>query len=181
MAAEKLACVAVSVTSLDRKLARSMEPRASTPERRIDAIRALSTAGVPTLVGFAPAIPGLNDHEMEAVLERAAEAGAVSAYFTVLRLPYEIKDLFKEWLAAEAPDRAARVMSLMRQMRGGKEYDAEWGKRMRGEGPVAEMLSQRMRLARRKFGLETDRASLALDVTKFRRPPEDSRQLELFA
>jgi DNA repair photolyase len=180
MAAEKLACVAVSVTSLDRKLARAMEPRASTPDRRIEAIRQLSAAGVPTLVGFAPAIPGLNDHELESVLERAAEAGAVSAYFTVLRLPLEIKDLFKEWLAAEAPDRASRVMSLMRQMRGGKEYDAEWGKRMRGEGPIADMLSQRMRRARHKFGLDTDRASLALDVTKFRRPPEDKRQLELF-
>ncbi len=180
MAAEKLACVAVSVTSLDRKLARTMEPRASTPERRIEAIRLLSQAGIPALVGFAPAIPGLNDHEMEAVLERAAQAGAVSAYFTVLRLPLEIKDLFKEWLAAEQPDRADRVISLMRQMRGGKDYDPEWGKRMRGEGPIAEMLAQRMRLARRKFGLDLDRASLALDVTKFRKPPEDSRQLELF-
>jgi len=180
MAAENLACVAVSVTSLDRRLARAMEPRASTPERRIEAIRALSEAGVPALVGFAPAIPGLNDHEMESVLERAAEAGAVSAYFTVLRLPLEIKDLFKEWLAAEQPDRADRVISLMRQMRGGKDYDPEWGKRMRGEGPIAEMLSQRMRLARRKFGLDRDRASLALDVTKFRRPPEDERQLDLF-
>ena len=180
MAAENLACVAVSVTSLDRKLARSMEPRASTPEKRIEAIRLLSQAGVPALVGFAPAIPGLNDHEMEAVLERAAKAGAVSAYFTVLRLPLEIKDLFKEWLAAEHPDRAERVMSLMRQMRGGKEYDAEWGKRMRGEGPVAEMLAQRMRLARRKFGLDRNRNTLALDVTKFRKPPEDKRQLELF-
>jgi DNA repair photolyase len=157
-----------------------MEPRASTPEKRIEAIRLLSQAGVPALVGFAPAIPGLNDHEMEAVLERAAEAGAVSAYFTVLRLPLEIKDLFKEWLAAERPDRAERVMSLMRQMRGGKEYDAEWGKRMRGEGPVAEMLSQRMRLARRKFGLDRNRNTLALDVTRFRKPPEDKRQLELF-
>jgi DNA repair photolyase len=180
MAAENLACVAVSVTSLDRKLARAMEPRASTPERRIEAIRLLSQAGVPALVGFAPAIPGLNDHEMESVLERAAEAGAVSAYFTVLRLPLEIKDLFKEWLAAEQPDRANRVISLMRQMRGGKDYDPEWGKRMRGEGPIAEMLAQRMRLARRKFGLDRNRASLALDVSQFRRPPEDKRQLELF-
>jgi DNA repair photolyase len=180
MAAENLACVAVSVTSLDRKLARAMEPRASTPERRIEAIRLLSQAGVPALVGFAPAIPGLNDHEMESVLERGAEAGAVSAYFTVLRLPLEIKDLFKEWLAAEQPDRADRVISLMRQMRGGKDYDPEWGKRMRGEGPIAEMLAQRMRLARRKFGLDRNRASLALDVSQFRRPPEDKRQLELF-
>ena len=178
MAAENLACVAVSVTTLDRKLARAMEPRASTPERRIEAIRVLSQAGVPALVGFAPAIPGLNDHEMEAVLERGAEAGAVSAYFTVLRLPLEIKDLFKEWLTAEFPDRAARVISLMRQMRGGKDYDPEWGKRMRGEGPIAEMLAQRMHLARRKYGLARDR--LSLDVTKFRKPPEDCRQLELF-
>ena len=140
----------------------------------------LAAAGVPALVGFAPAIPGLNDHELEQVLERAAEAGATSAYFTILRLPWEIKDLFREWLAADRPDRAARVMSLVRQMRGGKDYDSEWGKRMRGEGPIAEMLSQRMRLARRKFGLDRNRATLALDVTKFRRPPEDKRQLELF-
>jgi DNA repair photolyase len=180
MAAENLACVAVSVTTLDRKLARAMEPRASTPERRIEAIRALSQAGVPALVGFAPAIPGLNDHEMEAVLERGAEAGAVSAYMTVLRLPLEIKDLFKEWLAAEQPDRADRVISLMRQMRGGKDYDPEWGKRMRGEGPIAEMLARRMHLARRKFGLDTERSRLALDIGKFRKPPEDSRQMELF-
>jgi DNA repair photolyase len=178
MAAENLACVAVSVTTLDRKLARAMEPRAATPERRIEAIRTLSKAGVPTLVGFAPAIPGLNDHEMEAVLERGAEAGAVSAYFTVLRLPLEIKDLFREWLDAERPDRAARVMSLVRQMRGGKDYDAEWGKRMHGEGPIADLLAQRFRLARRKSGLDRPRAPL--DVTRFRKPPEDSRQLELF-
>jgi DNA repair photolyase len=178
MAAENLACVAVSVTTLDRKLARAMEPRAATPERRIETIRVLSKAGVPTLVGFAPAIPGLNDHEMEAVLERGAEAGAVSAYFTVLRLPLEIKDLFREWLDAERPDRAARVMSLVRQMRGGKDYDAQWGKRMRGEGPIADLLAQRFHLARRKLGLDQPR--LALDVTRFRTPPRDSRQMDLF-
>ena len=178
MAAKNLACVAVSVTTLDRKLARAMEPRASTPDRRIDAIRQLSAAGIPALVGFAPAIPGLNDHEMEAVLARAAEAGASSAYFTVLRLPLEIKDLFREWLAAERPDRAARVMSLVRQMRGGKDYDSEWGKRMRGEGPIAELIAQRFVLARRKYGLERPR--LALDVSLFRRPAADSRQMDMF-
>src|SRR3984957_12772694 len=154
MAAQHLAAVSVSVTTLDRKLARAMEPRASTPDRRIEAIRQLAAAGIPAMIGFAPVIPGLNDHEMEAVLQRGAEAGAVQAHFTVLRLPLEIKDLFREWLEAERPDRARRVMSLVRQMRGGRDYDPEWGKRMRGEGPVAELIATRFRLAVRKFGLD---------------------------
>ena len=147
MAALDLVRVAISVTTLDRKLARVMEPRAATPERRLDALRALSEAGVPTAVMFAPVIPGLNDHEMESVLERAAQAGAATAGYTVLRLPREIKDLFREWLTANVPDRAARVMSLVRQMRGGKDYDAEWGKRMKGDGPIAELIAQRFRIA----------------------------------
>jgi DNA repair photolyase len=179
MAAANLVVVAVSVTTLDRKLARTMEPRASTPERRIDAIRRLSAAGVPVVVGASPMIPGLNDHEMEAILERAAQAGATGAYYTALRLPLEIKDLFREWLAAERPDRAARVMSLVRQMRGGKDYDAQWGKRMRGEGPIAELMAKRFRLARRRFGL--DRAIGPLSLDRFRPPPKAGDQLELFA
>src|SRR6202000_3432584 len=107
----------------------------------------LSDAGIPVVVGVSPLIPGLNDHEMEALLARAAEAGAARAYYTALRLPLEIKDLFREWLAAEQPDRAAHVMSLVRQMRKGKDYDPEWGKRMRGEGPVAELMAARFRVA----------------------------------
>ena len=178
MAAQSLAAVAVSVTSLDRKLARAMEPRASTPERRIDAIRQLAAAGIPAMIGFAPVIPGLNDHEMEAVLQRGAEAGAVQAHFTVLRLPLEIKDLFREWLEAERPDRARRVMSLVRQMRGGRDYDPEWGKRMRGEGPVAELIATRFRLAVRKFGL--DRPFPPMELSLFQRPSADPNQMELF-
>jgi DNA repair photolyase len=178
MAALNLVVVAVSVTTLDRKLARAMEPRASTPERRIEAIRQLSAAGVPTLVGAAPMIPGLNDHEMEAILERAAEAGATSAYYTAIRLRREIKDLFCEWLEAEQPDRAARVMSLIRQMQGGKDYDPRWGVRMRGQGPIAEVLRQRFQVAKRRLGL--DRTVGPLSLAHFGAPPKDQGQLSLF-
>ena len=179
MAAENLAMVAVSVTTLDRALARAMEPRAATPERRIEAIRRLSDAGVPVAVGFAPAIPGLNDHEMEAVLQRGAEAGATLAYFTVLRLPLEIKDLFVEWLDAERPDRAARVMSLMRQMRGGKDYDAQWGVRMRGQGPIADLLRARFLVTCRKLGLNSPNRR-RLDLSLFKVPSKDTGQMDLF-
>ena len=178
MAGLNLAMVAVSVTTLDRRLARIMEPRASTPERRIDAIRQLSAAGVPVIVGASPMIPGLNDHEMETILKRAAEAEASGAYYTALRLPLEIKDLFREWLAAEVPERAARVMSLVRQMRGGKDYDAAWGTRMRGEGLIAELMSRRFHVARRKYGL--DRASGPLSLDLFGRPPKAGDQMSLF-
>jgi DNA repair photolyase len=173
-----LARAAVSITTLDRSLARAMEPRAATPERRLDAVRQLAEAGVPTMVMFAPVIPGLNDHELEAVLQRAAEAGAVNAGYVALRLPREIKDLFAEWLVAKRPDRAERVMSLVRQMRGGKDYDAEWGKRMKGDGPIAEILGQRFKFARRRHGL--DGVLPPLDLTQFRVPPRPGDQLELF-
>jgi DNA repair photolyase len=179
MGGRRLARAAVSVTTLDRKLARIMEPRAATPERRIGAIEALAAAEVPTVVMFAPVIPGLNDHELEAVLERAAGAGAVGAGYVMLRLPREIKDLFREWLQSEVPDRAKRVMSLVRQMRGGRDYDPEWGKRMKGEGPIAEVVAQRFAIARRRLGL--DRPSTPLDLTQFRRPAKDERQGDLFA
>jgi DNA repair photolyase len=178
MAEQNLASVSISVTSLDRNLSRAMEPRASTPERRIAAIRELTVAGVPAVIGFAPIIPGLNDHEMETVLARGAEAGAVAAHFTVLRLPLEIKDLFREWLEAERPDRAQRVMSLVRQMRGGRDYDPEWGKRMRGEGPIADMIATRFRMATRRLGL--DKRLPPLDVGRFLRPSADPNQMELF-
>jgi DNA repair photolyase len=177
-AALGLTRVAISVTSLDRKLARSMEPRAATPEKRIDAIRRLSDAGVPVTVMFAPCIPGLNDHEMEAVLERSAEAGAKGAGYVALRLPMEIKDLFKEWLATDHPDRAARVMSLVRQMRGGKDYDSQWGKRMKGEGPIAALMSRRFVTAKKRYGL--DAPLPPLDLTKFALPPKPGDQLSLF-
>lgn len=177
-AADGLVRAAISVTTLDRKLARSMEPRAATPQRRIDAIRQLTAAGVPVTVMFAPCIPGLNDHEMEAVLERAAEAGASGAGYVALRLPLEIKDLFREWLESERPDRARRVMSLVRQMRGGKDYDSEWGSRMKGGGPIGALMGDRFRAARRRFGL--DAPWTPMDVTKFQPPPQTGDQIDLF-
>ena len=178
MAERNLVRTAVSVTTLDRKLARAMEPRAATPERRLDAIRRLSGAGVPCAVSVAPVIPGLNDHEIEAILERAADAGASGAHFTVLRLPLEIKDLFREWLQSERPDRASRVMSLVRQMRGGKDYDSQWNTRMRGEGPVAALIETRFKVAKKRLGL--DRERLSLDVGKFQVPAKLDGQMDLF-
>jgi DNA repair photolyase len=173
-----LARAAVSITTLDRKLARAMEPRAATPEKRLDAVRMLAAAGVPTAVMFAPVIPGLNDHELEAVLQRAAEAGAAGVGYVVLRLPLEIKDLFREWLVANRPERAERVMSLVRQMRGGRDYDPQWGKRMKGEGPIAELIGQRFKIARRRFGL--DRTLPPLDLGQFRVPSKAGDQMDLF-
>jgi DNA repair photolyase len=178
IAAENLVRVAISVTSLDRRLARSMEPRAATPERRIATIKALAGAGVPVTVMFAPSIPGLNDHEMEAVLERAAEAGATGAGYVALRLPLEIAGLFREWLATDHPDRAGKVMSLVRQMRGGKDYDSDWGSRMKGQGPVAELMAQRFKAARRRYGLDAPFGSM--DLTRFKVPPKRGDQRDLF-
>ena len=178
MGADRLARAAVSVTTLDRKLARAMEPRAATPEKRLAAIRGLADAGTPVAVMFAPVIPGLNDHELEAVLERAAEAGAVRAGYVVLRLPLEIKDLFREWLEAARPDRASRVMSLVRQMRHGRDYDMRWGERMKGDGPIAEIIGARFAAAKRRYGL--DRVIPPLDLTQFKVPTKPTDQLELF-
>jgi DNA repair photolyase len=179
MSEKNLVRVAISITTLDRKLARSMEPRAATPEKRVDAIRQLSAAGVPTVVMFAPCIPGLNDHEMEAVLERSAEAGAKGAGYVALRLPMEIKDLFKEWLATDHPDRAGRVMSLIRQIRGGKEYDSQWGKRMKGEGPIAALMSRRFATAKKRLGLDFKFGGA--DLSQFRVPPKAGDQIDLFS
>ena len=173
-----LASAFVSITTLDRGLARAMEPRASTPAKRLEAIRRLADAGCPVGVGFAPVIPGLNDHELEAVLEAAAAAGATSAMYVTLRLPLEIKDLFKQWLESDHPDRARRVMSLVRQMRGGKDYDAQWGQRMKGTGPLADLIRNRFVLARKKLGFADKREPL--DCTQFRVPPRPGDQLKLF-
>jgi len=178
MAAQGLAKAALSVTTLDRRLARVMEPRAGTPPRRLQAIRGLADAGVPAGVMFAPAIPALNDHEMEAVLAAAKAAGARSAGYVLLRLPLEIKDLFREWLEANAPDRARHVMMLVRQMRAGKDYDANWNTRMRGTGPYAEMMARRFRLTAKRLGLNQPQPSLT--VEHFRRPPRTGDQLRLF-
>lgn len=178
MAANGLAVVVMSITTLDRELARDMEPRASTPQRRLDAIRELARAGIPVIVNVAPIIPGLTDHEIEGIMEQAANAGASYAHYSILRLSYELKELFKEWLAAERPDRAERVMSLVRQTRRGKENDARFGLRMVGEGPVADMLISRFRLARRRLGLDRKIAPLRTDL--FRVPPKAGDQLAMF-
>jgi DNA repair photolyase len=178
MAARGLVRASISITSVDRKLARTMEPRASTPERRFWAVRQLKAAGVPVGVNFAPCIPGLNDHEMEAVLAKAAEAGADGAGYITLRLPLEIKDLFREWLEAEYPDRAKKVMSLVRQMRGGRDYDPQWGARMTGHGPVADLMRTRFRRATKALGLNGERSPLRLDL--FQAPTKPKAQLDLF-
>lgn len=178
MAAMNLARVALSVTSLDRKLSRSMEPRAPTPERRLEALRELSAAGVPTTVMTAPLIPALNDHEMEAILEQARDAGVRNAAYIVVRLPLEIKALFEEWLQAEHPGRAKHVMSVLRSMRQGKAYDAEWGKRMAGTGTHAELLGKRFKLACSRLGLNQDWTPSRLDL--FAPPPKAGDQLDLF-
>jgi DNA repair photolyase len=187
MARRNLAEVFLSVTTLDKDLARDMEPRASAPYRRLDAIRKLADAGVPVGVMTAPMIPGLNDHEMEAILEKAAEAGATRAGFTVLRLPLEIKDLFDEWLRANRPDRAEKVLSLIRQMRGGALYQAEFGTRMKGEGPIAQLLGARFQAAVKRLGLNKIR--YRLDTLRFAVPDSartalvdarrDARQMKL--
>jgi len=173
-----LASAFVSITTLDRGLARAMEPRASTPAKRLEAISRLADAGCPVGVGFAPVIPGLNDHEMEAILEAAQKAGATSAMYVTLRLPLEIKDLFREWLADARPERAARVMSLIRQTRGGKDYDPDWAQRMKGTGPVAELIATRFKAAIKRYGLDAPRTPL--DVTQFRIPPDMRPQMDLF-
>ncbi len=178
MAREGLAKVALSVTTLDRKLARVMEPRAGTPQRRLAAIKALSEAGIPTAVMFAPVIPALNDAEMESVLKAAAECGAKSAGYVLLRLPLEIKDLFREWLEANRPDTAKHVMSLIRSMRGGKDYDAQWNVRMKGTGPYAEMIAKRFHMAVKRYGLNQEVRPLT--IGKFRKPPAAGDQLSLF-
>jgi DNA repair photolyase len=178
MADMGLARVALSVTTLDRKLARAMEPRAGTPARRLEAVKALSGAGIPTHVMFAPVIPALNDDEMESVLAAAKDAGARSAGYVLLRLPLEIKDLFREWLEANRPDSAKHVMSLIRQMRGGKDYDARWHLRMRGTGPYAEMIARRFHMAVKRLGLNKDAKPLRTDL--FKPPPRPGDQLALF-
>ncbi|MFE9083668.1 PA0069 family radical SAM protein [Brevundimonas sp. NPDC003935] len=178
MGRDGLASAFVSITTLDRGLARAMEPRASTPAKRLEAISRLADAGCPVGVGFAPVIPGLNDHEMEAILEAAQKAGATSAMYVTLRLPLEIKDLFREWLADARPERAARVMSLIRQTRGGKDYDPDWAQRMKGTGPVADLIAARFKTAIRRYGLDAPRTPL--DVTQFRVPADMRPQMDLF-
>jgi DNA repair photolyase len=177
MAKRGLVKVALSVTTLDRKLARAMEPRASTPDKRIETLERLVNAGVPASVMVAPVIPGLTDSEMERILERAAAAGVSQAGYILLRLPLEIGDLFTEWLQANCPDRAKRVLSLMRSARGGKLYDAKWGERMVGDGPYAWMIGRRFELASQRLGL--NERSLALRTDLFTPPASPGQQLSL--
>ncbi len=177
MAARGLARVMVSVTTLDRDLARRLEPRAPTPALRLEAIRRLAEAGVPTGVLAAPMIPALNDSELEAILEAAADAGAEAAGYVLLRLPLEIKQLFEEWLDAHFPDRKAKVLKLVRETRGGRLYDATFGRRQTGEGLYAGLLKQRFQLASKRLGLGGRRQDL--DLSLFRRPAGDPNQLSL--
>ena len=152
LAAQRLVAVSLSITTLDNRLAARMEPRASAPHRRLAAVRALGDAGIPTSVMVAPVIPALTDHELEAILEAARDAGAGSAGYVLLRLPHELKDLFRDWLATHMPLRAAHVMSLVQQLHGGRDYDPAFGQRMRGSGPYATLLAQRFAVATRRLG-----------------------------
>jgi len=178
LAAQRLVRVFVSVTTLDASLARRLEPRAPTPERRVQVLAALSAAGVPVGVLPSPMIPGLNDTELEALLEAGARAGATSAGYQLLRLPGELGELFTEWLEARYPEKAARVLSLVRQTRGGRLSQSAFGLRMRGTGPHAELLARRFEVACRRLGLATEPEPL--DATKFRPPPRQARQTRLF-
>jgi DNA repair photolyase len=168
----------LSVTTLDRDLARKLEPRAATPAKRVAALREVSAAGVAGGMLTAPIIPAVNDPEVERLLAAAAEAGAQSAGYVLLRLPHEIKDLFAEWLEAHFPDRKDRVLSLVRQCRDGNLNDAAWGRRMKGTGGYAEVIAHRFRLACKKHGLNGNRWDL--DTTLFRAPEKDARQGALF-
>ena len=177
MAARNLVRVGLSVTTLDRKLARTMEPRAATPPRRLEAIQALSEAGIRTSIMVAPIIPALNDHEIERILDAGKAAGALEASYVILRLPLEVSPLFRDWLLQHYPDRYRHVMSLIRSMRGGKDYDAEFGKRMKGAGPYAWQISRRFEMATRR--LDLTRRNIALRDDLFVPPDGSGVQLSL--
>lgn len=179
MAKQRLVQVFVSVTTLNRELARKLEPRAAAPQRRLETVRALARAGIPVGVLTAPVIPALNDAEIESILEASRDAGARWAGYVLLRLPHELKDLFKEWLALHAPLKAEHVMSLIRQSRGGRENDPRFGSRMRGQGELADLIRRRFRLACRRLGLNQE--SLSLDIGRFRLPARGGDQLALFS
>jgi DNA repair photolyase len=178
MASRNLVKVAISMTTLDPKLARTMEPRASTPPRRLEALRQLVKAGVPTSTLVAPVIPALNDAEIERILEAVAETGVRHAGYVLLRLPLEVRDLFREWLIANFPDRYRHVFKLIRDMRGGKDYDPTFGKRMTGSGPIAWMIGRRFEVACERLGFNA--TSDKTTTEHFRRPRPASEQLDLF-
>jgi DNA repair photolyase len=177
LARHNAAMVCVSVTTLDADLRKIMEPRTSPPQARLAAIRELSRAGIPVTVLVAPIIPGLTDHEIPAILKAAAEAGATSAGYTVLRLPFAVAPLFEKWIETHFPDRKDKVLNRVRSMRGGKLYDAQWGKRMSGEGIFAEQIEKLFEVAKRKAGFKSERGELS--IAAFRRP--NGEQLSLFS
>jgi DNA repair photolyase len=179
MAAKNMARVALSITTLDRELARRMEPRAAAPQRRLEALRRLSDAGIPVGVMTAPIIPQLNDRDLEAILEAAAAHGATSAGWVMLRLPLEVAPLFRAWLDQHFPLRAGHVMSLIQQLRGGRDYDSAFGTRMRGTGNFATLIEKRFELATRRLGLNRGRNE-GFDTSKFRPPRSNEAQGELF-
>jgi DNA repair photolyase len=164
MAERGLAKVALSVTTLDRKLARTMEPRAATPPKRLEAMQKLAAAGIPVTIMTAPIIPALNDMELERLLEAGYAAGAREAGYVLLRLPLEVSPIFREWLKTNFPDRYEHVMSVMRFMRGGKDYDSEWGVRQRGKGPYAWLIGRRFEMAAKRLGLNVERRPLRTDL-----------------
>jgi len=187
MAAKNMARVYLSITTLDRQIARTLEPRASAPERRLQALRALSDAGIPVGVMVAPVIPQLNDKDLEGILEAAAAHGACSAGWIMVRLPLEVAPLFRAWLDEHVPLRAEHVMSLVQQLRGGRDYDASFGTRMRGTGAYADLVDRRFELACKRLGINRDRrattpdlSGTTLDTSRFRPPRANEAQGELF-
>jgi DNA repair photolyase len=178
MAKRDLVKVAISVTTLDPKLARVMEPRAATPPRRLGALRELVKAGVPASALVAPVIPAINDAEIERILEAVAETGVRHAGYVLLRLPLELKDLFREWLIENFPDRYRHVINLIRETRGGKDYDSTWGKRQTGSGPIAWMIGRRFEVACERLGFNS--TSVKMTTEHFRPPRPASEQLDLF-
>ena len=178
MAKRNLVKVGISVTTMDAKLARTMEPRASTPSKRLEALKILTEAGIPTKVMISPIIPALNDQEMERILDSAAHIGVPEASHILLRLPLEVRDLFREWLMANYPDRYRHVFTLIRDMRDGRDYDSQWGTRMKGTGPMAWMIGRRFDIACDKLGLNKRRSKLTTD--HFARPKANNEQLNLF-
>jgi DNA repair photolyase len=179
LARDRLVQVMVSITSLTNDIKRTLEPRTASPQARLRVVRELAQAGISVGVLVAPVIPAVTDHEMEDILAAAKDAGAGSAGYVLLRLPHEVKVLFREWLAEHYPDRAKHVMSLINQTRGGKDYDAEFGQRMSGTGPYAELLRTRFELTRRKCGFDSARDRYELTTELFRPPAADQSQLTL--
>lgn len=180
MAAKNLTKCMVSITTQDRKLARAMEPRAPTPERRFEALRRLVGEGIRTGIMLGPMIPGLNDSEMETIMEKAVEIGATYSAYTILRLPLEVSPLFQEWLEAFAPSRSSRIMRHIREMNGGKDYDPEWSRGAEVKGTFSKLITWRYRKARERLGIDNGRDRVPLDLTQFRVPEKITGQRDLF-